>query len=143
MSMDAPSLTQVAAATRGKGGKPQSPGSPRQPLNQRLPFLFKRSPVKFSPGPFIPVVGIPSLALFAMQVCMHRHPLRRFELVHQGVRPCPVPFCIPPQGSQGRHLRPRWLFKAQRLPQFFGSHTTFVPPTFLGFPNYSFATNVA
>jgi hypothetical protein len=114
-----------------------------QPLNQRLPLLIKRSPVKPPPRPFIPIVSIPRLTLLAMQVCVHRHPLRRFKLIHQRVRSRPVPFRIPPQGSQRRRQLPRWLFKAQSRSQLVGSHTTFVPPTFLGFPNYSFATNVA
>jgi len=61
--------------------------------------------MKATTGQTIPVVGIPLLALFAMQIGVYGHAVRSLQFVYEFVRTGPVPFCVPPQGlERGRQL---------------------------------------
>jgi hypothetical protein len=48
----------------------------------------------------VPVVGVPLLALLAVEVGVDGHGLGGFEVVDEGVRVGPVSACVPPEGGE-------------------------------------------
>jgi hypothetical protein len=70
----------------------------------------------------IPVVRVPSDAFFAMKVGVDGHALNGLERVDKFMSPCPVPFCVPPEGLQwSRQARRRGIL-GQRPAKIFGDH---------------------
>ena len=113
-----------------------------QPLHQRGPLVFEPLPVEPPPRPFIPIVGVPCLALFLVQVGVNGHSISGFKLIHQRMRSRPVSFGVPPQSGQRRGQRCRRFFAAQRRAEFICGHTTLVTPTFWGSPDHFLPTKV-
>ncbi len=68
-----------------------------QPFHKRIPLGVERLPVKSASSPLVPILGVFCVALFTVQIRVHRHSVPRLKLIHKVVRASPIPFGIPPQ----------------------------------------------
>ncbi len=82
------------------------PESDSFPLGQkrgrkRFPFGIETGPLESASGPPVPIIGIAHVSLFAVQVGVNRHAVKRVEFVHQSVGAYQSPFASHHSATSG------------------------------------------
>jgi len=69
----------------------------KQSLDKCNPLLFQIGAMICAPGKTIPVVGIPLLPFFAVEISVDGHAIRGFKLIYQFMGAGPISFGVPPK----------------------------------------------